>query len=146
MSLLRIFRALRSLIRHYQSPELVSESTQTGIRPNIDSLKDDADCIVFIRKYTDHEDMVVRAVAKVRNPVRLVTLALDPDLQPYIRIAALGRLGANDDVRIRIARSDHDPAVAIAALQTLLDKNRIKEAADAKHEVVRLYASTPVLH
>lgn len=146
MGLLRIFRALRSLMRQYRSSELPPESTQTGIRPNVDSLKDDSDCIAFIRKYSEHEDVVVRAVAKVVNPVRLATLALDPDLQPYIRIAALGRLGANDDVRIRIARSDHDPAVAISALQTLLDKSRIKEASDAKHEVVRLYASTPALH
>lgn len=146
MGLLNVFHALRRLIRAYRAPELAPESTQTGIRPNLDSLKDDADCITFIRKYSEHEDLVVRAVTKIKNLVRLATLALDPDLPPYIRIAAMGRLGANDDVRIRIARSDHDPAVAISALQTLLDKTRVKEASDAKHEVVRLYAMTPALH
>jgi hypothetical protein len=146
MGIFDAFRRLRKLIRGFDALELAPESTQTGIRPTVESLKNDADCIAFIRKYAEHENIVVKAVAKVMNPVRLATLALDPDLQPYIRIAALGRLGANDDVRIRIARSDHDPAVAISALQTLLDKSRIKEAADAKHEVVRLYASIPALH
>lgn len=71
----------------------------------------------------------------------LRALAVNPDQPPLVRIDALERLDASgDDMRILIARSDHDPAVAIVALQTLIDQSRLHEARDAVHDIVRLYA------
>lgn len=144
MGLYDTFRRLRQLIREFTEANQ-SEAPAQEYTPNANLLNTDAECISFIRRFMDKEDAALHAVSKIKSPMRIATLALDPDLQPYIRIAALGRLGSDDDMRIRIARSDHDPAVAIAALLTLNDKNRIKEAHDAKHDVVRLYASTTYL-
>jgi len=144
MGLYDTFRRLRQLIRTFtEVNQYVPPSEE--YTPNVNFLNTDAECISFIRRFMDKEDAVLHAVSKIKSPMRIATLALDPDLQPFIRIAALGRLGPDDDMRIRIARSDHDPAVAIAALLTLINKKRIKEAHDAKHDVVRLYASTTYL-
>jgi|GEM_PF-6592354 len=145
MGLYNTFRALRKLIRALKNTEQTHHIRQEHIIPQTPALNSDAECIAVIRRYMDYEDLALRAVAKIKSPMRIATLALDPDIQPYIRIAALARLGSDDDMRIRIARGDHDPAVAISALQTLVDKRRIKEAIDSKHDVVKLYATTPSL-
>jgi hypothetical protein len=140
VGLFSLFTRLRRIIRDSVEPFPESEKTETGIRPKVEGLKDDSEIVAFIRKYSDHEDVVIKAVGKIRNQLRLQVIALDPDLLPYIRIAALGRLDSSgDDPRIRIARSDRDPAVCIVAIQTLHDRRRAQEARDTIHDVVRLF-------
>jgi hypothetical protein len=104
-------------------------------------LKNDDALIAFIRAHADDEgEEVYRAIRSIKGQDSLVTLAIDPDQQPYIRIAALSHIGAaGDSVRVLIARADHDPAVAIVALQTLFDRKRAREAVDSKHDIVKLY-------
>lgn len=140
MKVWSLFRRLRRLFR--ESPaDFYTDSERSGIRKKLDQITDDSELIAYIRRHAATESDAVDAIKRVRNPLRVQLLALDPDLDPFIRIAALNILDAScDDVRIRIARSDHDPAVAIVALQTLSAKHRLREASDAKHDIVRLYA------
>lgn len=137
---------LRRLIRDSVDPYPESEKTETGIRPKIDGLKDDGEIIAFVMKYSEHEDVVIKAIAKIRNQLRLQVIALDPDLLPYIRIAALEHLNSTgDDIRIRIARTDRDPGVCVVAIQTLHRKSRATEARDSVHDVVRLFINQPAI-
>lgn len=140
MGIFSLFSRLRRIIRDSVEPFPESKKTETGIRPKIDTLKDDSDIIAFIRKYSEHQDIVIKAIARIRNQLRLQLIALDPSQVPYIRVAALGRIDSTgDDLRILIARSDHDPAVCIVAIQTLYNRKRAPEARDTIHDVVKLF-------
>ncbi|QQR60893.1 hypothetical protein IPH19_00255 [Candidatus Uhrbacteria bacterium] len=140
MGIYSLFSRLRRIIRDSVEPFPESEKTETGIRPNVEGLKDDSDIIAFIRKHSEHKDIVIKAIARIRNQLRLQLIALDPDQVPYIRVAALGHIDSTgDDLRILIARSDRDPAVCIVAIQTLHDRRRAQEARDTIHDVVRLF-------
>lgn len=140
MGIYSLFSRLRRIIRDSVEPFPESEKTETGIRPNVEGLKDDSDIIAFIRKHSEHKDIVIKAIARIRNQLRLQLIALDPDQVPYIRVAALGHIDSTgDDLRILIARSDHDPDVCIVAIQTLCDKRRAAEASDTIHGMVKLH-------
>lgn len=145
MSSSTVLERILALIRKLRAEE---PPITTGTGPyrtqSIDHLASDMELVSFIRHHGEGDkDLAVSAIRRIANNLRVQILAMDPDLPPYIRIAALGKLGPSaDSLRIMIARTDHDPAVAIVAIQTLHDRTRVKDAYGSVHDVVNLFLRT----
>ncbi len=144
MGFIKFFFKFRHFLRLLLQSEQPEITTDTGIRPRADKLREkfqnELEAVAYLRRHHDDERGVDIAIDSIKNMLRLRTLALDPDLQPYIRIAALRRLDhTSDDTRIHIARTEYDPSVAIFAIMSLKDKSRAHEALDSVHEVVKLH-------
>lgn len=142
MQLLAILMArLSEMIRAFRAPvtDTAYRSDHTSRFKDVSHLLDD-ELIPFIRANQSDENMVIPALWRVIDQRRLTALAMDPDLAPYIRIMSLDRLDASgNELRILVARTDHDPGVCVMALKTLHNKRLAKRAADSKHEAVRMH-------
>ncbi|MCC7522887.1 hypothetical protein IT407_03755 [Candidatus Uhrbacteria bacterium] len=141
MSSQSVLDRILELVRHFRPERPVSKPIPREDSISGERLKSDDELVEYVRAHASEEgDGVFRAIRMIRSQDCLVTLAIDPDQPPYVRIASLNHLGsAADSVRIMIARTDHDPAVAISALQTLIDRRRAHEAVDTKHDDVKHY-------
>lgn len=140
MPLRRSIRIINSLVRGHalldgRAPAEPHHQKRSVSRSDLAVLSQD-ELIEFISIYAPvNADLAITAMRLVKQRLRLKNFAINPDLPPLVRLAAI-RIHGDDATNALIARADHDPDLAAEAARCIKDPETLLTASDSVHSSV----------